>query len=252
MRILGIDIGGSGIKGAPVRTKKGTLAKERYRIATPQPATPAAVADAVAEIVDHFRWKGPVGCTFPAVVKEGIIYSAANVDKSWIGVDGARLLGEKTGCPVLVINDADAAGLAEMKYGAGKGRDGVVFMLTFGTGIGSAVFIDGVLMPNTELGHMEIKSSLRGSVESELYASDRARQEEGLSWADWAARAGEYLAALESLFSPDLFILGGGVSKKHEKFMSLLHTRAKIVPAHLRNEAGIVGAALAAKTLRKR
>ena len=217
MKILGIDIGGSGIKGAPVSLKKGVLADERYRIATPQPATPDAVGDRVAEIVDHFHWKGPVGCTFPAVVKEGIIYSAANVDKSWIGVNGNKLLGNKAGCPVLVINDADAAGLAEMRFGAGKGRKGVVFMLTFGTGIGSAVFVDGVLMPNTELGHMEMKSCLRGSVESELYASDRARQEEELSWEEWAARAGEYLAVLETLFSPDLFILGGGVSKKHQK-----------------------------------
>jgi len=251
MQILGIDIGGSGIKGAPVKVKRGALSAERYRIPTPQPSTPDAVADTVAKIVKHFRWKGPVGCTFPSVVKRGIVYSAANVDKSWIGLNGRKLLQKKTGCPVLLLNDADAAGIAEMTFGAGKDRMGVVFVLTFGTGIGSAVFVNGALMPNTELGHMRMISRSRGIVEAEHYASDRIRKEERLSWKRWAARVNEYLSLMEALFSPDLFIIGGGVSKKHDKFLPLLKSRADVVPAQLLNEAGIVGAALAAKSLAK-
>lgn len=251
MQILGIDIGGSGIKGAPVEVKRGVLAAERYRIPTPQPSTPDAVADTVAKIVKHFRWKGPVGCTFPSVIKRGIVYSAANVDKSWIGTNGRKLLEKKSGCPVLLLNDADAAGIAEMTFGAGKDRMGVVFVLTFGTGIGSAVFVNGALMPNTELGHMRMISRSRGIVEAEHYASDRIRKEESLSWKRWAARVNEYLSLMEALFSPDLFIIGGGVSKKHDKFLPLLKSRADVVPAQLLNEAGIVGAALAAKSLAK-
>lgn len=244
--ILGIDIGGSGIKGAPVNIKKGVLAAERYRIPTPQPSTPDAVGDTVAKIAKHFDWKGPIGCTFPAVIKKGVIYTAANVAKSWIGVNGSKLLEKKTGCPVLLINDADAAGIAEMKYGVGRhyGETGVIFLLTFGTGIGSAVFVDGSLMPNTELGHMEMNG-----MDAEHYASDFVRKKEKLNWDEWAARVNEYLNRLEALFSPDLFILGGGVSKKNQKYLSLLHTQAQIVPAQLLNEAGIVGAALAAKGL---
>lgn len=244
--ILGIDIGGSGIKGAPVNVKKGVLAAERYRIPTPQPSTPDAIGDTVAEIASHFDWKGPIGCTFPAVIKKGVIYTAANVDKSWIGVNGRKLLRKKTGCPVLLLNDADAAGIAEMEYGAGrlqKGK-GVIFLLTFGTGIGSAVFVNGSLLPNTELGHMEMNS-----MEAERYASDLTRKEENLDWNEWAGRVNEYLDLLEALFSPDLFVLGGGVSKKHQKFLPLLRTQARVVPAQLLNEAGIVGAALAAKAL---
>jgi len=243
-KTLGIDIGGSGIKGAPVDVKKGVLVAERYRIPTPQPSAPDAVGDAVAKIVKHFRWKGVIGCTFPAVIKEGVVYTAANVDKSWIGVNGGKLLKKKTGCPVLLINDADAAGIAEMKFGAGKGRMGVVFILTFGTGIGSAVFVNGSLLPNTELGHIEMNGA-----EAEHQASDLIRKKEKLDWNEWAARVNDYLALLESLFSPDLFILGGGVSKKHTKYLSLLSTQAQVVPAQLLNNAGIVGAALAAKGL---
>jgi len=249
MDILGIDIGGSGIKGAPVDVKEGVLAAERYRIPTPQPVTPGAVSETVAEIVEHFGWKGPIGCTFPAVVKKGVVYTAANVDQSWVGVNGRELLTKTTGCPVRLLNDADAAGIAEMKFGAGRGCQGVVLVITLGTGIGSAVFVDGSLMPNTEFGHIEMRSRLRGSVEAEHYASDRVRKEEKLKWGEWAARVNEYLALLESLFSPDLFILGGGVSKKHKKFLSELNIRARVVPAQLRNEAGIVGAALAAEAL---
>jgi polyphosphate glucokinase len=252
MEILGIDIGGSGIKGAPVDVRTGILTAERHRIPTPQPSTPEAVAETVAQIVEHFGWKGPVGCTFPAVVKKGVTYSAANVDASWIGTNGRKILKKKTGCPVLLLNDADAAGIAEMRFGAGRKRRGVVFLLTFGTGIGSAIFVDDSLMPNTELGHMQIMSGSGGVVEAEDYASDRARKDDRLSWSEWAARVNEYLNLLEALFSPDLFILGGGVSKKHRKFLPLLSTQAEVVPAQLLNEAGIVGAALAARKLVKK
>jgi polyphosphate glucokinase len=251
MDILGIDIGGSGIKGAPVDIKKGVLAADRYRIPTPQPSTPDAVGNTVAKVARHFDWKGPVGCTFPAVVKEGRVFSAANVDESWIGVDGAKLLRKKTGCPVVLINDADAAGMAEMRFGAGRGRKGVVFLLTLGTGIGSALFVDGVLVPNTELGHMQILDRKGGAVEAEEHASDRIRKGQKLGWNKWAGRVNDYLDTLEALFSPDLFIVGGGVSKKHARFLPFLSTRAEVVPAQLLNEAGIVGAALAAKGLRK-
>jgi polyphosphate glucokinase len=244
MKILGIDIGGSGIKGAVVNVNKGVLMTERCRIPTPQPSAPDAVGDAVAQVAKHFRWKGPIGCTFPAVIKRGVAYTAANVDKSWIGFNGRKMLEKKTGRPVVLINDADAAGIAEMRFGAGRGQMGVVFILTLGTGIGSAIFVDGSLMPNTELGHVEMKGT-----EGEIYASDRTRKEEKLGWSEWAARLNEYLELLESLFSPDLFILGGGVSKKHHKFLPLLTTQAQVVPAQLLNNAGIVGAALAAKSL---
>lgn len=252
MEILGIDIGGSGIKGAPVDVRRGVLTAERHRIATPQPSTPDAVAETVAQVLEHFGWKGPVGCTFPAVVKKGVTYSAANVDSSWIGANGRKILKKKTGCPVLLLNDADAAGIAEMRFGAGRKRRGVVFLLTFGTGIGSAIFVDGALMPNTELGHMQIMCGSGGVIEAEDYASDRARKADGLTWSKWAARVNEYLATLEALTSPDLFILGGGVSKKHRKFLQLLNTKAEVVPAQLLNEAGIVGAAMAARKLVKK
>jgi polyphosphate glucokinase len=202
------------------------------------------VADVVAEIVEHFDWKGPIGCTFPAVIKKGVVHTAANVHDDWIGVNGEKLLSKKTGCAVLLLNDADAAGVAEMKYGAGRGRDGVVFVLTLGTGIGSAIFVDGTLMPNTELGHLMMKGR-----EAEHYASDRIRKEEDLSWKQWSRRLNEYLSMLEFLFSPDLFILGGGVSKKHKKYLKHLDVRTPVVPAQLRNKAGIIGAALAAEQL---
>ncbi len=244
MEILGIDIGGSGIKGALVDVEKGVLVAERYRIPTPQPSTPEAVAAVVAKIVQHFEWKGPIGCTFPAVIKNGVAYSAANVDKSWIGTIGQQLLAEKTKCPVLLLNDADAAGIAEIEFGAGKGRQGVIIVLTLGTGIGSAIFVDGRLVPNTEFGHMEVRGK-----DAEDRAADRIRKGKNLGWKKWAARVDEFLARMELLFSPDLFIVGGGVSKKHHKFLPLLHTRAEVVPAQMRNEAGIIGAAMAVKTL---
>jgi polyphosphate glucokinase len=246
MQILGIDIGGSGIKGAPVDVEKGALADERYRIPTPQPAVPDAVADVVTQIVRHFEWNGPIGCTFPAVVRHGVTYTAANVDKSWIGTNGGKLLTNKTGCPALLINDADAAGFAEMTFGAGKGQKGVVILLTLGTGIGSAIFTNGQLVPNTEFGHMDIRGK-----DAEDRASDRIRKEKDLSWEKWAERVNEFLGQMEMLFSPDLFIIGGGVSKKHQKYFHFLNTQADIVPAQMRNEAGIIGAAGAAMTLIK-
>lgn len=250
MEILGIDIGGSGIKGALVDVKEGTLATERHRIPTPQPSTPDAVAGTVAEICRHFRWTGPVGCTFPAIVKKGVVYSAANVDESWIGVNGRTLLKKATGCPVRLLNDADAAGIAEMRFGAGRGRKGVIFVLTLGTGIGSAVFVGGSLLPNTELGHLPFTCVSGGTmVDAEDFASDRIRQEQDLDWEAWGERVNQVLGLLESLFSPDLFIIGGGVSKRHRKFFPLLTTQADTVPAQMRNEAGIIGAAMAAKSL---
>jgi polyphosphate glucokinase len=244
MQILGIDIGGSGIKGAPVDTEHGTLLTERFRIPTPDPSLPDEVAGVVRDLTKHFDWHGPVGCTMPCVVREGIVESAANIDKSWIGVDGQKLFFRKSKCPTLVINDADAAGIAEMQFGAGRGKGGIVIMLTLGTGIGSAIFNNGVLLPNTELGHLEIRGK-----DAEWRASDRARQEHDWNWDEWAKRLNEYLQRVEFLFSPDMFIIGGGVSKKAEKFLPLLETRAQIVPAQLLNDAGIVGAAMAARKL---
>lgn len=244
MEMLGIDIGGSGIKGSPVNIETGELAAERYRVDTPSPSTPDAVAEAVLELVQHFNWQGPIGCTFPAIVKHGVVYSAANVDKSWIGTDAHRLLQHHTNCPVLVINDADAAGIAEMQFGAGRHFNGLVTMLTFGTGIGSALFINGQLVPNTELGHVQIRGK-----DAEHRASARIREEKELSWKRWARLVNEYLQHIEFLFSPDLFIIGGGVSKRYDKFFPFLDVKAEIVPAQLRNEAGIVGAAYAAREL---
>jgi polyphosphate glucokinase len=239
--LFGIDIGGSGVKGAPVDLRTGELAGDRLRIATPHPATPAAVADVVAQVVQHFDWDGPVGTTFPAVVKNGVAHTAANVDSAWIGTDISAVFGETTGRPVTAVNDADAAGIAEMAFGAGRGRDGVVIMATLGTGIGTAVFLNGRLVPNTELGHLEIKGE-----DAETRASDAAREREGLSWEKWARRLNRYLRHLEDLLWPDLIILGGGVSKKADKYLPLLQVRTEVVPAHLLNNAGIVGAAVAA------
>ncbi len=241
MQVLGVDIGGSGIKGAPVDVATGTLIRPRHRISTPKPATPDAVSDAVARMAAHFEWTGPIGCAFPAVIKGGKTMTAANVDDSWIGADATSILSNRTGSPVTLLNDADAAGIAEMRFGAGHNEQGLVFMLTLGTGIGSALFYQGKLVPNTELGHMEIRKK-----EAERRASARIRKKKGLTWEAWAARLSEFLNRVENLFWPDLFIIGGGVSKKHEKFIPLLETRTRVVPARLFNDAGIVGAALAA------
>ena len=240
--ILGIDIGGSGIKGATVNIKTGELTRERHRVETPRPSTPDAVAKVVKEIVKNFEWEGPVGCTFPAIVKDGKTLSAANVDDAWIGADAAALFQKATGHPVSLLNDADAAGVAEMTFGAGKDKKGVVFLLTFGTGIGSAMFIDGQLIPNTELGHM----ALEDHKDAEKWAASSVREAKDLSWKKWGKRVHVYLAKLESLFSPDLLIIGGGVSKKSEKFFPYLDLRTPVVAAELRNEAGIVGATIVA------
>ncbi|MCB0183162.1 MAG: ROK family protein [Caldilineaceae bacterium] len=244
MKILGIDIGGSGIKGAIVDVKKGEFVTERHRIETPTPSTPAAVATVVAQLMDYFDYSGPIGCTFPAVVQHGVIHTAANVDQSWIGVNGETLFREATGQPVHVLNDADAAGVAEMHFGAGRDRKGVVIMLTFGTGIGSAIFVDGTLVPNTEFGHMKIRGK-----DAEHRAAARIRDEKDLSWKQWSKHVDEFLREMEFLFSPDLFIIGGGVSKKFDKFASHLTVRAELKPAELLNDAGIIGAAMAASTI---
>ncbi|MEV4563873.1 polyphosphate--glucose phosphotransferase [Nonomuraea sp. NPDC049419] len=236
MDVLGIDIGGSGIKGAPVDTESGELLRERLRIPTPEPSGPDAVAGVVAQLRDHFGWNGPVGVTFPGVVVDGVVRSAANVDRSWIGVDAGRLFGGAT-----VLNDADAAGLAEMRFGAARGHQGTVLVLTFGTGIGSALFAGGVLVPNTELGHLELHGK-----DAEHRAAARVREEHDLSWEKWAERVEEYLRHVEMLFSPSLIVLGGGVSKKAQKFLPHVRLDTPIVPAGLQNQAGIVGAAHAA------
>ncbi|GAB2986865.1 ROK family protein [Streptomyces pseudoechinosporeus] len=244
MQIFGVDIGGSGIKGAPVDLDRGDLAHERHKVLTPHPSTPDAVADGVKEVVGHFGWTGPVGVTFPGVVTGGsTIRTAANVDKSWIDVDARALLSERLGgLPVTILNDADAAGVAETRFGAGRDRQGTVIVLTFGTGIGSALFIDGVLVPNTELGHLELHGH-----DAEKHASTKVKDDHELSWEHWARRVQKYLAHVEMLFSPELFIVGGGVSRKSHKFLPLIEgIKAEIVPAQLQNNAGIVGAAMRA------
>lgn len=239
--LFGVDIGGTGIKGAPVDTTTGELVEPRHRLLTPQPSTPAAVAAVVEEVAEHFAWEGAIGVAFPSVVRRGVVETAANIDDAWIGVDLPTVVGAATGAPVAVVNDADAAGIAEMEFGAGRGHDGTILMVTLGTGIGTAMFTNGTLVPNTELGHLQIRGK-----DAEQSASEIARERDGLSWKQWAKRLNEYFATLEALFWPDLLIIGGGVSKKHEKFFPLLETRAELVPATLLNEAGIVGAAIAA------
>lgn len=243
MQILGIDVGGSGIKGAPVDISTGNLLTDRYRIKTPKGAKPEPVAKTVAAIASHFNWKGQIGIGFPAPVKNGVTMMASNISKEWVGVNADELFSVSTGCPCKTLNDADAAGLAEMAFGAGKGQVGTVILLTLGTGIGSAIFFDGRLLPNTEFGHVEIKCK-----EAELRASDAARKRDGLSWKKYAKRLSKYLNAMENLFWPDLFIIGGGISKEHTKYLPLLTVKTPVVPAQMRNEAGIVGAALAGRT----
>ena len=239
--VMGIDIGGTGIKGAPVDVVAGKLQGDRFRILTPHPATPKAVADVVAQVVEHFDWHGLVGATFPAVVKNGVTMTAANVDKRWIGTDAAGLFSERLGQPVVVLNDADAAGLAEVRFGAGRGRKGVVLMITLGTGIGCGMFLDGELVPNTELGHIEIDGK-----DAERQAADSVRERKKLSWKEYAKRVEAYLAKLDALLWPDLVIIGGGASKKANDWLPRIKVRPEVVPAQLLNEAGIVGAAVAA------
>jgi polyphosphate glucokinase len=244
MHALGIDIGGSGIKAAPVDVATGKLLADRQKIATPRPARPDAIADVVKQLVTSFKWSGPVGVTFPGVVIDGVIRTAANLDPAWIGVDAAALFGKAAGDPVRVLNDADAAGVAEMTFGAGVGEKGTVLMLTFGTGIGSALFTKGVLVPNTEFGHVEIHGE-----DAETRASEHAKELHDLSWGKWAGRVDEYLQHVEAVMSPDLIIVGGGISKQADKWVPrLTGISARIVPAALLNDAGIVGAAMACAT----
>ena len=242
MDVLGIDIGGSGIKAAPVDVTTGALSAPRVKVATPRPALPDPIAEAVKGLVAGFGWTGPVGIAFPGVVIGGVTYTAANLDPAWIGLDARALFAKATGLTVSMLNDADAAGTAEMKFGAAAGQDGTVLLLTFGTGIGSALFTDGQLVPNTEFGHIEVHGQ-----DAEERASERARELHDLSWGKWAGRVDDYLGHVEGLVWPSLFIIGGGISRKADKFIPLLsNVRAQIVPAVMQNNAGIVGAAMTA------
>jgi polyphosphate glucokinase len=237
---FGIDFGGSGIKGAPVDLERGDLAAERRRVPTPQPSTPPAVAEVLVELLGAFpESTGPVGVTVPGVVRHGVVGSAANIDASWIGTDADALFSDATGRDVHVVNDADAAGLAEVRYGAAAGRRGLVIVTTLGTGIGSALVMDGVLVPSSELGHLEVEGH-----NAESRAANSAREREGLSMEDWAGRLTTYYRTLEKLFSPDLLVVGGGISKRASEFLPLVQISTEIVPALLLNRAGIVGAAL--------
>ena len=239
--VLGVDIGGSGVKGAPVDLATAEFTAERFRLETPQPATPRAVTGAFKAVVERFPAGGTIGCTFPGIVQHGVIRSAANMDTGWVGTDAAHVFSAAVGRPVIVLNDADAAGLAEAHYGAARGQDGVVLVLTFGTGIGSALLHRGELVPNTEFGHLQLEGGA-----AEAYAAAAVRDDEDLSWEDWGGRVNRYLHHLELLFTPDRFVIGGGVSRKFDKFATYLDVRADVVPAELRNQAGIVGAALVA------
>ncbi|MBT8224041.1 MAG: ROK family protein [Dactylosporangium sp.] len=239
--IIGIDIGGSGIKGAPVDVSTGTLSAERYRVETPSPANVTNITTAVRQVVERFGATDRVGVTFPGVVVGGVAKTAANVDISWLEAPVAKLLSAAVDRPATVLNDADAAGIAEITFGAGKGKSGVVVLLTFGTGIGSAVFLDGRLLPNTELGHLEIRGK-----DAEERASDRIRETKELDWSQWALRLEEYLRHVERLIQPDLIVIGGGVSKKRDKYLHLIDVRTPVVTASLQNNAGIIGAAIAA------
>jgi polyphosphate glucokinase len=239
MEVLGIDIGGSGIKGAPVDTDTGNLLAARYRLQTPSQAKPQPVAEIVGKIADHFNWKGHLGIGFPGVVRKGVTLTAANIHNDWVGLNAAKFIKKVTGCKTCIINDADAAGLAEMAFGAGKGRQGVVMVVTIGTGLGTALFTNGQLLPNSEFGHLEIDG-----VEAEWIASDAARKREKLSWKKWGRRFDQYLHTMEKLLWPDLIILGGGISKKYEEFLPYITVQAEVVPAKMFNEAGIVGAAV--------
>jgi polyphosphate glucokinase len=243
MITLGIDIGGSGIKGALVDTKKGEMVTDRLRIPTPQPSKPQAVMGVLRQIVDRFEYSGAIGVGLPGIVINGVVKSAANIDDDWLDFPGQQAMAEAMGCPVTLANDADVAGVAEMRLGAGKGQSGVVMIFTLGTGIGSAMFINGRLVPNTELGHLYLRDQKK---DAENQAAERIREEEDLSWEAWGKRLDTYFKHIEAIFSPELIIIGGGASKKHQKFFPYIDIRTPIVPALLRNEAGIVGAAVLA------
>ncbi|MDX1412788.1 MAG: ROK family protein [Candidatus Promineifilaceae bacterium] len=243
MKALGIDIGGSGIKGALVDTEKGELVTERYRFPTPRPAKPKAVITTIKKIVDHFDYSGPLGIGFPGIVVDGVLLSAVNIHKDWVGFAGRKEIEKATGCQVVIGNDADVAGIAEMRYGFGRNAKGVTMLFTLGTGIGSSMFVNQQLVPNLELGHLYLANHKK---DVEDYTSDRARKEKELSWQEWGNRLNEYFNYIEFLFSPQRIIIGGGVSTKHKKFLKYIDVRAEVVPAELRNEAGIIGAAAAA------
>jgi len=244
VHILGIDVGATDISGAPVDTADGSLLAEPCEIETPDPATPEAIAAIVRDIARNFAWHGPAGVGFPAVIAEGTVQTAVNVDKSWVGVDAVALFAEQTGGPVAVINDADAAGLAEMAFGAGRDRPGKVVIITIGTGLGISLFDEGQLVPNVEFPDIEVRGE-----KADQHASGHALKENNLSWEAFASRLDEYLHQVQERVQPDLIILGGGVSEEHDNFMEYLTVDAEIVPASFRNAAGIVGAALAARGL---
>ncbi len=240
MNVLGIDIGGSGIKGAVVNIEKGILVTDRLRIPTPKPSRPDPVIKIIQKIVKKFDHQGPIGVGFPGVISGGLTLTAANVDDHWIGFPASKSIAKATGCETVIQNDADAAGIAEMAYGAGRGKKGVVMIFTLGTGIGSSMFVNGRLVPNLELGHMYLRNHKK---DVEYFTADRVRKMDGLSWKEWGGRLNIYFKYIESLFWPDLIIIGGGVSKKHQRFLPYLDLRAEVVPAELLNEAGIIGAA---------
>lgn len=238
-KILGIDVGASGIKGAIVNISTGKLETDRLRVETPKPATPEAMAVAFAELVKMHNYSGPIGCGFPSIVKKGIALSAANIDKSWIGVDIAKTFSDASGCEVYVTNDADAAGIAEMTFGAGKKKKGTVLLVTLGTGIGTALFLNRKLVPNTEFGHVLLHNDI-----AERYAASSVRDKLQLSWEEWGSRLNEYLCHIERILSPDLIIIGGGISRDFKNYEHLITTEARVMPAKSLNAAGTVGAAL--------
>ncbi len=240
-KILGIDVGATGIKGNLVDIKKGIVLEERLKIKTPDKSTPANVLGVINEIIEHFEWKEkPLGIGFPAIVQKGKTMSAANIDSSWLGFSAKKFLEKGTGCPLNMVNDADAAGIAEMQFGQGQGVDGTVILITLGTGLGSALFRDGMLIPNTEFGHLKWKDKVL-----EKYMSNKVREINNLSWKNWAKELNKGLSHIDFLFSPDLLVLGGGISKKFEKYSAYLNgPKSKVVAAEMKNDAGIIGAAM--------
>lgn len=242
--VIGVDIGGTGIKGATVDLNTGELTVQRVRVLTPEPSTPDAVAGVVADVLDQVGADGPVGLTLPSVVTDGVVRTAANIDPRWIGVNAVDLFGKATGRAVGVVNDADAAGIAEVRFGAGAGRSGVIIVVTLGTGIGSGLFVDGKLVPNTELGHLHLPHGHPHHRDAEDFAADSARERDGLTWEEYAHRLQQYLELLQRLFWPDLIIIGGGISKKADKYLPHITLDTDVVPASLQNDAGIVGAAM--------
>ncbi|RTE53551.1 ROK family protein [Arenibacter aquaticus] len=242
MEILGIDVGGSGIKGAIVNMETGEMITERFRIPTPKSRKPKPMAEVVAKIAEHFNYKGPIGCGFPTVIKKGICKTPGNLHKKWAGVNVNELFSEATGLPVTVVNDADAAGYASMNYGVGKGKDGLVAMITIGTGLGSGVFFNGELLPNYELGQIPYKKYDK----IELWAAASAKEREDLSYKKWGKRFNVFLELVELIISPDLIILGGGTSKNWKQFKDYINIETPVIPAKLQNHAGIIGAAAAA------